>query len=224
MTGAAHDPHADARLLRVGPPPGESPVGMVLIHGRGDSAQGILSLLPHLHERGAPELTAIAPDAVGNVWYPQRFMQPIEHNQPHLDAALRVVSDAVAVLERGGLPRERIVIAGFSQGACLALDWVARQGGSFGAVVALSGGLIGASVDPARYPHRLDGTVAFLGCSDVDAHIPEARVHASAQQLQAQGADVTTRIYPGMAHTVNDDELQWLAQRLRQLATAHGAS
>lgn len=220
MSSAPHDPHAEARLLRVGPPPGESPVGMVLVHGRGDSAQGILGLLAPLRERGAPEVTVIAPDAVGNVWYPQRFMQPVEQNQPHLDAALRVLSDAVAVLERAGVPRERIVVAGFSQGACLALDWVAREGGTFGAVVALSGGLIGATVDPARYPLRLDGTVAFLGCSNVDGHIPEARVHDSAQQLQEQGADVTTRIYPGMAHTVNDDELQWLAERLRQLSAA----
>jgi phospholipase/carboxylesterase len=217
MSGAASDPHAEARLLRVGPPPGETPVGMVLIHGRGDSAQGILGLLAPLHERGAPEVTVIAPDAVGNVWYPQRFMEPIDANQPHLDAALRVVSDAVAVLERAGVPRERIVVAGFSQGACLALDFVAREGGAFGAVVALSGGLIGATVDPANYPHRLDGTVAFLGCSNVDPHIPEARVHDSGQQLLAQGADVITRIYPGMAHTVNDDELRWLAERLTAL-------
>jgi predicted esterase len=101
---------------------------------------------------------------------------------------------------------------------------VAREGGAFGAVVALSGGLIGSDVDPARYPRRLDGTVAFLGCSDVDGHIPETRVHAARRQLlQAQGADVVTRIYPGMAHTVNDDELRWFAERLRALHAVSAA-
>ena len=218
------DPHAGARVLRAGPPAGESPVAVVLVHGRGDSANGILGLVEPLRERGAPDVTFLAPDAIGNVWYPQRFMEPTERNQPHLDSALAVLDRTVASLEAAGLPRERIVVAGFSQGACLALEWVARAGGRFGAAVALSGGLIGSDVDPARYPRRLDGTVAFFGCSDVDGHIPETRVHASARQLQAQGADVTTRIYPGMAHTVNDDELRWFAERLRVLHTAAAAA
>lgn len=212
------DPHADARLLRAGPPPGEAQVGVVLVHGRGDSAAGILGLVEPLRERGAPDVTYLAPDAIGNTWYPHRFMEPSERNQPHLDSALATLGRSVAELEAAGLPRERIVLLGFSQGACLALEWVAREGGRFGAVVALSGGLIGNEVDPARYPHRLDGTSAFLGCSDVDPHIPDTRVHASARQLLAQGADVVTRIYPGMPHTVNDDELRWVAERLSRLA------
>jgi len=214
------DPHAGALVLRAGPPPGEASVGVVLVHGRGDSAQGILSLVEPLRERGAPDVTFLAPEATDNAWYPQRFMEPPERNQPHLDSALAVLDRTVASLEEAGLPRERIVVAGFSQGACLALEWVARTGGRFGAVVALSGGLIGSEVDPARYPRRLDGTVAFLGCSDVDGHIPETRVRASARQVQAQGAQVITRIYPGMPHTVNDDELRWFADRLRALHTA----
>jgi phospholipase/carboxylesterase len=217
------DPHAGAPILRAGPPPGEASVGVVLVHGRGDSARGILGLVEPLRERGAPDVAFLAPDAVGNVWYPQRFMESVERNQPHLDSALAVLDRSVAAFESEGLPRERIVVAGFSQGACLALEWVARAGGAFGAVVALSGGLIGSDVDPARYPRRLDRTVAFLGCSDVDGHIPETRVHASARLLQAQGADVVTRIYPGMAHTVNDDELRWFAERLRALHTVSAA-
>jgi len=211
------DPHAGAPILRAGPPPGEASVGVVLVHGRGDSAQGILGLVEALRERGAPDVTYLAPDATDNVWYPQRFMESAERNQPHLGSALAVLDRTVATLEAAGLPRERIVIAGFSQGACLALEWVARTGGAFGGVVALSGGLIGSDVDPATYPRRLDGTVAFLGCSDVDGHIPETRVHASARQVEAQGADVITRIYPGMPHTVNDDELRWFADHLRSL-------
>jgi phospholipase/carboxylesterase len=214
------DPHAGAPVLRAGPPPGEASVGVVLVHGRGDSAQGILSLVDPLRERGAPDVAFLAPDATGNTWYPQRFMESIERNQPYLGSALAVLDRTVEALEAEGLPRERIVVAGFSQGACLALEWVARAGGAFGGVVALSGGLIGSDVDPAHYPRRLDGTVAFLGCSDVDGHIPETRVHASARQIQAQGAQVITRIYPGMAHTVNDDELRWFADHLR---TLHGS-
>ena len=220
LSPRVHDPHADAELMQAGPPPGETPVGVVLVHGRGDSAAGILGLVEHLRERGAPDVTYLAPDAVGNVWYPQRFTEPSERNQPYLDSALAALDRSLAVLEEAGLTRERIVVAGFSQGACLALEWVARTGGRFGAAVGLSGGLIGSEVDPARYPHRLDGTPVFLGCSNVDPHIPEERVHASGRQLQAQGADVVTRIYPGMAHTVNDDELRWFAERLTMLQRA----
>ena len=220
LTPEPTDPHARADTLLAGPAPGAASVGVVLVHGRGDSATGILGLVDLLRERGAPEATFLAPNAVGNTWYPQRFMEPLEHNQPHLDSALAVLDRSVGQLESAGLPRERIVVAGFSQGACLALEWVAREGGNFGAVIALSGGLIGSEVDPARYPKRLDGTVAFLGCSDVDSHIPETRVDASSSQLEAQGAEVVKRIYPGMAHTVNDDELRWFADRLRLLESS----
>jgi predicted esterase len=190
---------------------------VVLVHGRGDSAEGILGLVEPLRESGAPDVSFLAPDAIGGTWYPRSFLEPREHNQPHLDSALAVLDRSVASLEDGGLPRERIVVAGFSQGACLALEWAARRGGTFGAVIGLSGGLIGSHLHPAHYPLRLDGTAAFLGCSDVDPHIPEERVHASAQQLQAQGAEVTVRIYADLPHALNEDELRWFADRLHVL-------
>jgi len=214
----AADPHAAAPIRRWGPPAGAAPVGLVLLHGRGDSADGILGLATELATRGAGPVSVLAPNAVGGQWYPLRFLEPVERNEPWLNSALAAVGRAVAELEGAGIGRERIVVAGFSQGACLALEYVAREGGRWGAVVGLSGGLIGAEVDPARYPLRLDGTAAFLGCSDVDPHIPETRVHATGRQLLAQGASVVTRIYPGMAHTVNADELGWLAQHLGTLA------
>lgn len=210
------DPHAHARLQLQADPAAR--VGLVLLHGRGDSAAGILGLLPELAASGAPALQVVAPDAAGSQWYPQRFLEPTERNQPWLDSALACVGRAVSLLEQAGLPRSQLVVAGFSQGACLALEFVARAGGRWGGVVALSGGLIGASVESVRYPHTLTSTPIFLGCSDVDAHIPESRVHASAAQLQAQGAILTTRIYPGMPHTVNRDELDWFAGHLRNLA------
>lgn len=212
------DPHATGPVLRRGPPPGEAPVGLVLLHGRGDSAAGILGLVDALEQEGATDFTTLAPEAVGQQWYPHRFLEPVAYNQPWLDSALAAVQRAVTTLEEAGLPREQLVIAGFSQGACLALEYVARQGGVWGAVVGLSGGLIGDKVDPATYPGSLEGTQAFLGCSDVDFHIPEGRVHASAAQLAEQGAAVTTRIYQGMPHTVNQDEVRWFAERLRELA------
>ncbi len=212
------DPHAGVPAVHRGPPPGDAPVGLVLIHGRGDSAAGILGLVDALEERGARAVSTVAPDAFGHVWYPQSFLAPTERNEPWLSSALASVDRAVGVLEAAGLPRRRIVVAGFSQGACLASEYVAREGGPWGGLVVLSGGLIGAEVDPARYPRRLDDTRVFFGCSDVDAHIPVARVHASAKQLDAMGADVVTRIYPGMAHTVNVDEVEWFAQRLIDLA------
>jgi len=216
------DPHAHARALRRGPAPGEAPVAVMLLHGRGDSAAGILGLADELDARGAGPVTFLAPDAVGGQWYPLRFLEPVERNEPWLTSALAVVERAVADLASAGVPRERIVVAGFSQGACLALEYVARAGGAWGGAVALSGGLIGSEVDPARYPERLDGTAVFLGCSDADAHIPEARVHASGRQLLAQGASVTSRIYPGMGHTVNADELGWFVDHLRRLADRVG--
>lgn len=208
-----HDPHAAAPLVRAGDP--QASVGMVLIHGRGDSAPGILTLLPELTARGAGPLRVIAPEAVGRVWYPQRFLEPLERNEPHVTSALAAVGRAVAAL---ALPHERIVIAGFSQGACLASEFVARAGGRWGGVVVLSGGLIGDRVDPARYPTPLDGTPAFVGCSDRDLHIPLPRVQESAAQLRAQGAAVDERIYPGMPHTVVDDELQAVAALLSGVA------
>jgi phospholipase/carboxylesterase len=216
--GDSADPHADARMLRRGPPAGSAPVGVVLLHGRGDSAEGILTLMGELAARGVGDVSVVAPEAVGGQWYPLRFLEPVERNEPWLASALAAVGRAVADLEAGGLSRRQIVVAGFSQGACLALEYVAREGGAWGGVVGLSGGLIGPDVDPARYPQRLDGTTVFLGCSDVDAHIPVDRVHGSGRQLLGQGASVVTRIYPGMAHTVNADELGWLAQHLTALS------
>jgi predicted esterase len=210
------DPHTNARL-RTHHDDGAR-VGLVLLHGRGDSADGILSLLPALAGAGAPPLQVVAPDAVGHQWYPQRFIEPVERNQPWLGSALACVERAVATLEADGFARSQIVVAGFSQGACLALEFVARSGGRWGGAVGLSGGLIGAEVDPERYPAPLLSTQVFLGCSDVDAHIPVGRVHASAEQLLSQGAEVTTRIYPGMPHTINHDELDWFAAHLRELA------
>lgn len=198
-------PHAGQPVLAVGPPPAEAPVTVVLLHGRGASAGDILTLVP---EVARPELAWLAPQAAAGSWYPNGFLAPLERNQPHLDSALASVDGLLGALAAAGVGAERVVVAGFSQGACLALEYAARNAGRYGGVVGLSGGLIGPEGTPRDYPGSLDGTPVFLGCSDRDPHVPLARVKETTEVLTRMGARVVERIYPGMPHTVNDDELE----------------
>lgn len=195
----------DGRILRFkGTPLNEAKAAVLMLHGRGDSARGILNLADVLEVDG---VAYAAPEAEGNTWYPHSFLMPLERNEPQLSSALKAVQDALAELEAAGLARENIVLLGFSQGACLALESAARNATRYGGVIALSGGLIGPDGAPREYPGSLSGTSVFLGCSDVDAHIPEARVRESADVMQNLGGAVDLRIYPGMGHTVNQDEV-----------------
>lgn len=197
----AHDGRA---LTFSGAPLNEASAAVLMLHGRGDSARGILSLADVLATAG---VAYAAPEAEANTWYPYSFLMPFERNEPYLSSALRAVQDALAELEATGLARENIVLLGFSQGACLALESAARHATRYGGVIALSGGLIGLDGTPRDYAGSLDGTPVFLGCSDVDAHIPEARVRESAEVMERLGGAVDLRIYPGMGHTINQDEI-----------------
>ncbi|NJK45144.1 MAG: phospholipase [Pleurocapsa sp. SU_196_0] len=173
-----------------------------MVHGRGANAQIILSLSDAL---GLTDAAFLAPQAEGGVWYPQRFIEPIDHNQPWLSNALETVTRAI---HDTGLPQERVALLGFSQGACLALETAYRVGGRFQAVIGFSGGLIGADEEiGATRGANLDGTPVLLGCSDVDFHIPLERVHRSAELLETAGAAVDTRIYPNFGHAINADEI-----------------
>ena len=176
---------------------------MILLHGRGDSAQGILSLVPEIMMDG---FAYGAPNAAGQTWYPNRFTEPIARNEPYLSSALEVVHNLVEHV-REHVAKEKIIILGFSQGSCLALEYAARSGGRFGAIIGLSGGLIGDVLEPTRYKD-LESTPVFLGCSDVDAHIPKSRVDETAVMLEGLGAKVDKRIYPNFGHSVNADELE----------------
>jgi predicted esterase len=176
----------------------------VLLHGRGATALSILDLGDAINR---PDVAWLAPQARGNTWYPNRFVAPIESNEPWLTSALDAVGDVVAQVEAAGVPRGKIVLIGFSQGACLALDSLVRAPDMAGGVAGLSGGLIGPPGTVWPDAGRLDGVPVFLGCSDVDFHIPKERVLESADVLRARGADVTAILYPGMDHTVNDDEI-----------------
>ena len=182
---------------------------MIMLHGRGAMASDILSLA---QEFGGEHFAYLAPQAANSTWYPFRFLEPIERNEPWLSSALQVIDDLIARVIASGVPAERLVLLGFSQGACLTLEYAARHARRYGGVVALSGGLIGPEVMPQHYAGTFDSTPVFLGCSDVDPHIPLERVHASTQVLGQLGGAVTERIYPGMAHTINHAEVKSIRQ------------
>lgn len=208
------DPHATQPVLTAGPAPEHADATILLVHGRGASAQSILSLYSEL---GAPNLAAIAPQAAGNTWYPYSFLSPLAANQPYLDSALRRIDSLLADLLSRGISSERIVLLGFSQGACLSAEFVARHPRHYGAVIALTGGLIGPPDTPRNYPGSLAGVPVFLGTSDPDPHVPFERVKETQAVLGRMGAEVELRRYPGMPHTINEDELDACRQLLQRV-------
>ncbi|MCH5688294.1 dienelactone hydrolase family protein [Niabella sp. W65] len=177
---------------------------LILLHGRGARAEDILSLADHLNVK---EYLLLAPQAANNSWYPQSFIAPIGENQPWLDSALALVDAAVAKAIAKGIAKEHIYFAGFSQGACLTLEYIARNATRYGGAVAFTGGLIGDRIYTDHYKGDFAQTPVFIGTSDPDFHVPVERVHDSATILKSMGADVTERIYPRMGHTINSDEI-----------------
>ena len=220
MTTPASDnpigPHQGQPVRSQGEPLERARAAMLLLHGRGASAADILTLADAL---AVPGVAYLAPQAAGSSWYPYPFLAPIAANEPWLSSALRVIADLLAHIEHAGIPPERTLLLGFSQGACLTLEYVARNARRYGGAAGLSGALIGPDDTPRNYPGSLGGTPIFLGCSDVDPHIPKARVEQSAQVLQRMGGDVTMRLYRGMGHTVNDDELAAVRAMLAALTS-----
>jgi predicted esterase len=203
-------PHENSPIYAAGAKLEEASAAMILIHGRGASAEDILSLSTHLDY---PGVAYLAPQAEDYTWYPNRFIFPVEQNEPYLSAALAKVDGLVKQVEARGIPTEKIFIGGFSQGACLASEYVIRNPKKYGGLLAFSGGYIG-QMGLMREPvGDLGGMPAFLGCSDTDPHIPLQRVQETTSLLKAMGAEVTERIYPNMDHTINDDELE-LARKL----------
>jgi phospholipase/carboxylesterase len=187
---------------------------MVLVHGRGATARSILQMGEELHREG---LALLAPQAAGNTWYPHSFLEPVERNEPGRTSGLRAVGDAIGEAEDAGIPADRGLVLGFSQGACLGTEYAARNPRRYGGIVALSGGLIGETVDPEAFGGSLEGTPAFVGCSDVDPHIPVERVHVTTEVLERLDADVEERIYEGMGHGVNEDEVEYVSGMVADL-------
>ena len=197
-------PHANQPVLTLGPTPAEARLGAILIHGRGASAEDILGLA---HELALPDVAYLAPQAAGHTWYPYSFLSRTEQNEPGLSSALLVIEGLVQQFEQQGIPADRVVLMGFSQGACLTLEFAARHARRYAAIAGFSGGLIGPPGTPRDYPASLDSTPVFIGCSDVDPHIPVERVRESAEVYRRMGAAVDERIYPGMGHTINQAEI-----------------
>jgi predicted esterase len=201
---APDDPHRGQPILDAGAPLAEALGAMILIHGRGANAADILGLAQAIDR---PRLAYLAPDAAGHVWYPRPFTAPQAANEPWLGSALSLIGRIFADLLEEGIPPERVVLLGFSQGACLSLEYAARNPRRYGGVVALSGGLIGEAIAPANYSGSLGSTPAFLGCSDMDPFIPLGRVQESSAIMRQLDGDVTERIYRGAGHTVVADEI-----------------
>ena len=200
-------PHQGQPVLTAGEPLDHAQAAMVMIHGRGADAPSILMLANEFEPSG---FAYLAPQAADNTWYPNRFLAPIPGNEPWLSSALTAVADVLAQVTKAGLPPERTMLLGFSQGACLTLEFAARNAQRYGGVAGLSGSLIGPDGTPRDYAGSLDGTPIFLGCSDVDFHVPKERVHHTAEVLQRLGGDVTVRLYPNMDHTINQDEIEFV--------------
>ncbi len=206
--------HQGQPVLTAGEPPDKAQAAMIMIHGRGATAESILLLAEDVRHAG---FAYLAPQAAGDSWYPNPFMLPVESNEPALSSALDVVAGLFDRLVKAGIPAERTILLGFSQGACLALEFAARHARRYGGLVGLSGGLIGPDEAPRDYPGSLAQTPVFLGCSDLDPYIPRARVRYSAEALSRLGGNVTTRLYPNMPHTVNHDELEFIRQMMASL-------
>jgi len=201
---SSENPHGNGPVLRLGPDPGGARLAVICIHGRGASAEDILGLA---RELTLPDVAYLAPQAAGHTWYPLSFLSPIPQNEPGISSGLQVIARIIGELQGEGLDPERIGLLGFSQGACLSLEFAARHARRYAAVVGLSGGLIGPPGTPRDYAGSFENTPVFLGCSDIDAHIPVERVNESAEAFRRMGGAVDERIYRQMGHTVNRDEL-----------------
>jgi predicted esterase len=199
------DPHAGQPVLRAGADVSRARLAAIMIHGRGASAEDILQLA---REFRATDIAYLAPQASGHTWYPYSFLSPIEQNEPGITSGLRVIEGLIAAVGQQGIDSDRVVLMGFSQGACLSLEFAARHARQYAAIVGFSGGVIGPPGTPRDYAGIFNGTPVFLGCSDVDPHIPLDRVRETATIFRRMGASVDERIYPGMGHTVSSDELE----------------
>jgi predicted esterase len=211
------DFHQGQPLLMAGTPLERAASAMVMLHGRGAGAADILSVADEL---GRPDLAYVAPQAAGRTWYPNRFSAPIVSNEPWFTSALEVVAHVLSRVAAAGIPVERTLLLGFSQGACLALEFAARRPNLYGGVIGLSGALIENGDEPRVYQGSLNSVPVFLGCSTTDPHVPRDRVERSAELFRGLGAAVTLRLYPNMDHTVNADELESVKAMITRVDTA----
>jgi phospholipase/carboxylesterase len=216
QTNTVQGPHQGQPILSAGEALASARAAVLMLHGRGASAEDILALAGELHQ---PGFAYLAPQAAENTWYPNRFLVPLADNEPWLSSALAFVGDVFAQIINADIPSERVILLGFSQGACLTLEFAARTARRYGGVVGLSGALIGPDDSPRDYKGSLEHTPVFLGCSDVDVHVPKERVQHAAGILRNLGGNVTERLYPNMGHSVNQDEIMFVRGMQQLLAT-----
>ena len=179
---------------------------LILLHGRGATAEDILSLSQYLNVK---DFALLAPQATNNSWYPQSFLSPPAQNEPWLSSALSIIKELVNDVLAKGVTEQQIYFAGFSQGACLTLEYITRNARQYGGAVAFTGGLIGDKIYAENYTGDFQQTPIFIGTSDPDPHVPVQRVLATEAQLKKMNANVQVKVYPNMGHTINDDEIKW---------------
>jgi phospholipase/carboxylesterase len=192
------------KIIKEGKDISEATKVLLMIHGRGGSAQDILSLASHLEVK---DFALWAPQATNNTWYPYSFMAPPAQNEPWLSSALDLLKGIINEIMSNGIATENIYFLGFSQGACLTLEFVTRNAAQYGGVVAFTGGLIGDKIYPENYKGDFNGTPIFIGTSDPDPHVPVERVYATSNILKNMNASVTEKVYINMGHTINQDEI-----------------
>jgi predicted esterase len=211
-------PHQGQPLREAGAPLAQAQAVMLMLHGRGADAQDILLLAPEFKQS---HFAYLALQAARNSWYPYGLLAPLEHNEPGITSGLRAIADALADLEAEGFPPQEVILFGFSQGACLVLEFVARHARRYGGVVGLSGGLLGSNEAAYEYTGSLAGTPIFLGCSDGDFHVPLERLGRTASTLRKLGGKVTQRLYPGLGHVVNQSEIEFVRRMMANLLKQH---
>lgn len=192
----------------------EAEAAVILVHGRGATPE---SMFPLADELGQSNVHYVALQADNHTWYPYSFLAPTDKNQPGISSGLQLIHDTIHELDEGGIPFDQIMLLGFSQGACLSTEFVARHPQKMGGVVAYSGGLIGPEVDTKKYDGSVENTPVFLGCSDSDPHIPKERVDETEAVFEKLNARVTKRIYPNMPHTVNEDEIDFVREMVDEM-------
>lgn len=210
-------PHQDQPVLKQGTSVSGAKAAVVMIHGRGATAQGMLRLADEWGHRDTVHY--LAPQAYHNRWYPYSFLAETKKNQPGLSSGLQLIHDLIQQLSDAGIPKDKIVLLGFSQGACLALEYAARHPQKLGGIVGLSGGLIGSQVSEKNYNGDLYRTPVFLGCSDRDPHVPQQRIEDTARVMKRLNGEVTKKIYPHMGHTVNEDEISFVDALLTEISS-----
>lgn len=198
------NPHNGQPIETAGAPPQAADVAVIMLHGRGSTAQNILTLIDEFLHHG---VLYLAPQAAHRSWYPRSGYAPFEDNEPWFSSALDCVSSALETAADAGVPPERTLLIGFSQGGCLASEFVARNPRRYGGLVVLSGSLLGPETRQ-DYDGSLDGTPVFLGCSTDDPYVAAERIHESARVFEQLGGDVDSRLYEGLGHAINDDEIR----------------